>query len=304
MPVIYCSDPLDRSAVDEPYKAEFAAASRLGLRTALFNYEALVNEDDVERSIKRVPVAETPEPAVYRGWMLRSPQYSRFHEALQRRGVQLVNDSAAYSYCHELANWYPDFTDITPRSVVIPLSGPPDFAVIRDALRSFANSPIMLKDYVKSQKHYWNEACFIPNASDAAAVERVTRRFLELQGDSLVGGLVFREFIELEPIGLHPKSGMPLTLEYRIFCFDGKPVHSLPYWETAEYKASMPPLDRFAAPASRVKSRFFSMDVAKAKSGDWILVELGDGQVAGLPENADVDAFYAALSTAMAARPS
>ncbi|HEU4339047.1 MAG TPA: ATP-grasp domain-containing protein [Planctomycetota bacterium] len=300
MTVIYCSDPLDRSAVDEPYKAEYAAARFHGLRTTLFNYEALVNDGDAERAVKRVPVTETPEPTVYRGWMLRSSQYALLHAALQRRGVRLINDPVAYSYCHELANWYHHFSDITPRTAIIPLEGPPDFAVIRNALRPFSSSAIVLKDYVKSQKHYWNEACFIPDASDSSAVERITRRFLELQGDSLVGGLVYREFVELEPVGAHPKSGMPMTLEYRIFYFDGQPMYAVPYWETADYKDSSPPLDRFSAPAARVKSRFFTMDIAKATSGDWIMVELGDGQVAGLPENADCVAFYSELSIALA----
>jgi hypothetical protein len=37
------------------------------------------------------------------------------------------------------------------------------------------------------------------------------------------------------------------------------------------------------------------MDVARRRDGEWIIVELGDGQVAGLPDSADPRAFYAAL---------
>jgi hypothetical protein len=37
------------------------------------------------------------------------------------------------------------------------------------------------------------------------------------------------------------------------------------------------------------------MDVAKRRDGDWLIVELGDGQVAGLPEHGDIEAFYKAL---------
>jgi hypothetical protein len=29
------------------------------------------------------------------------------------------------------------------------------------------------------------------------------------------------------------------------------------------------------------------MDIAKKENGDWIILELGDGQVSGLPDNAD-----------------
>ncbi|MGH2386983.1 MAG: ATP-grasp domain-containing protein [Chloroflexota bacterium] len=37
------------------------------------------------------------------------------------------------------------------------------------------------------------------------------------------------------------------------------------------------------------------MDVARRTDGEWTIIELGDGQVAGLPESADGLAFYAAL---------
>jgi hypothetical protein len=37
------------------------------------------------------------------------------------------------------------------------------------------------------------------------------------------------------------------------------------------------------------------MDVAQQHDGEWIIVELGDGWVAGLPGAADIHAFYASL---------
>ena len=61
----------------------------------------------------------------------------------------------------------------------------------------------------------------------------------------------------------------------------------LELWRQAE--------ERFAAVAGGVRSRFFTMDVAQRRDGDWLIVELGDGQVAGLPDHADVDGFYKAL---------
>ena len=152
-----------------------------------------------------------------------------------------------------------------------------------------------MKDFVKSRKHEWEEACFIPSASDRGAVERVVRRFLALQGPDLSEGLVFREFVEFEPLGRHSRSGMPLTKEFRIFFLDGLPIFRTPYWEEADYEGETPPIVHFAETASRVRSRFFTMDVAKRRDGDWMIVELGDGQVAGLPEHADLEAFYRAL---------
>jgi hypothetical protein len=34
------------------------------------------------------------------------------------------------------------------------------------------------------------------------------------------------------------------------------------------------------------------MGIAKKKNGDWLIAELRDGQVSGLPENANLSEFY------------
>ena len=54
----------------------------------------------------------------------------------------------------------------------------------------------------------------------------------------------------------------------------------------------------FADVAAAVRSRFFTMDVARRRDGDWMIVELGDGQVSGLPSEADAGRFYEALARA------
>ncbi|HLY73536.1 MAG TPA: ATP-grasp domain-containing protein, partial [Planctomycetota bacterium] len=110
------------------------------------------------------------------------------------------------------------------------------------------------------------------------------------------GGLVFREFVELEPVGRHPKSGMPLTREHRVFYLDGRPLLSFAYWSDLGQTDEGPPAGVFEAVAKQVRSRFFTMDVVKLKDGDWLIVELGDGQVAGLPEDSIAGKLYGALA--------
>ena len=46
-----------------------------------------------------------------------------------------------------------------------------------------------------------------------------------------------------------------------------------------------------------VRSRFYTMDLARQRDGGWLILELGDGQVASLPERANMGAFYATLLT-------
>lgn len=88
---------------------------------------------------------------------------------------------------------------------------------------------------------------------------------------------------------------MPLTREFRLIFLDGEALAVSRYWNTGEYTGETPPLDKFTAIARTIESRFFTMDVAKTKQGEWMIIELGDAQVAELPPDTDPSAFYAGL---------
>jgi hypothetical protein len=64
------------------------------------------------------------------------------------------------------------------------------------------------------------------------------------------------------------------------------------------YRASEPPSERFSGIAASVRSRFFTMGLARRRDGDWMIIEVGDGQVSGLPRKSGADAFYEALARA------
>lgn len=290
MKLIFCEDPLRARQPDEAYAREVDAADALSATHHVINYESLVDDGDVARAVKRVPQQDRQELAVYRGWMMKPGKYGLLYEALLQRGLRLINDPSSYLHCHHLPESYPIIESVTPKTVW--LKGDLSIDRILDRVRIFGEHPIVVKDFVKSQKHYWKEAFFVPSAADQDAVQRVVSRFLELQGDDLNEGLVFREFIEFEPLASHSKSGMPLTKEFRFFVLDGQPLCSTEYWEEGDYQGIIPPLNQFAEIMKTVRSRFFSMDVAKRKDGEWMIVELGDGQVAGLPESLDAGEFY------------
>jgi hypothetical protein len=290
--VVFCADPFNVRQPDPVYEAEAQAAHELGIDWHLMSFEALVDERDPTRAVRRVPEVTTPVLAVYRGWMLRPEQYRQLYEALAARGLTLINDPTAYTHCHELPRWYPLLDHWTPRSTWLETDGTISADDLDALLGPFGNGPVVVKDFVKSRKHEWAEACFIPDAGDRVAAERVVRRFLELQGPDLHGGLVVRELEPFEPLAVHSRSGMPLTVEYRLFWLDGEPILSAPYWEEGDYAGPPPPIDDVRPIARLVQSRFFTMDVAKRTDGTWRVVELGDGQVAGLPDRADPAAFY------------
>lgn len=295
MRTIFCSDPLDGRKPDSAYESEVSAASTLGIDYSLFDYEALVYEDNPAKATRKVTTATEAELAIYRGWMLKPEKYSQLYAALLKKGVRLINDPAAYRHCHYLPASYSVIEGCTPKSVWMKVESKPVIDQIMRLLQPFGSKPLILKDFVKSRKHEWEEACYIPSASDQTAVEQVVHRFLELQGEDLNDGLVFREFVEFEPLTKHSKSGMPLIKEFRLFFLDHQPVFWTEYWEEGDYSGLTPPIEQFREVANAIQSHFFTMDIAKRLNGEWMIVELGDAQVAGLPENADVLSFYKAL---------
>jgi hypothetical protein len=57
------------------------------------------------------------------------------------------------SACHYLPESYPWIDGRTPRSVWFRLDGNLDLARLKQAILPFGNSSLVVKDYVKSQKH-------------------------------------------------------------------------------------------------------------------------------------------------------
>ena len=295
MLIIFCADPLDPRQPDAMYAAEATAARAAGFERALMGYEALVDDDDPARAVRGVTSRPDPTLALYRGWMLRPSHYERLYAALAARNVRLLNDPVAYRHAHYLPASYDVIAGHTPDTVWFETGADVSMDRVMDALRLFGDQAVIVKDFVKSRKHQWAEACYIPSAADRQGVERVVRRFLQLQGPDLNAGLVFRLFVDLEPLTTYSRSGMPLAREHRVFYLDGRPLYAARYWDEGDYGGDEPPPDLFGDVARAVRSRFFTMDVARQRDGRWTIIELGDGQVAGLPDSADAHAFYRAF---------
>lgn len=290
--VIFCNDYLAPRSVDPDFSAEYDAARAAGFDTLLVCYEDLIKGLGVSLPLKAPPPQGL---GIYRGWMLAPGQYGQLYGVLEGLGIQLVNTPKDYAHTHHFPNCYPILSGNTPTSISLKIDGSPDFDRIIELLSVFGSKPVVLKDYVKSEKHYWREACYIPDASDRRQVEQVTRRFLELRGDQLNEGLVYREFVPLAHLAEHSKSGMPTAVEYRLFFADARLLAASPYWEEGEYRDELPDITDFERIAKQVRSRFFSMDIAKRDDGGWTIMELGDGQVSGLPVALEPKHFYERL---------
>jgi hypothetical protein len=293
--LLFCGDVIHKHMVEEDYYQEFTAANEAGISCNVFDFDTAVDDNNYSKAIKNIPEASKLKAVIYRGWMFTIEQYVKLHhKLLLDKNIELINTPEEYAFCHWLPNCYEVIKYATPKTVWASLGQLPDLDLAA-LLEPFGNKPIVLKDYVKSAKHYWNTACFIPDASDLDKVRDTMQEFSNVR-DGITGGFVFREYRELQQIGVHPISKIPISKEYRLFFLNGELIDMSPYWEEGEYDSELPPYG-FGDIAKNVKSSFFSMDVAKAADGSWIVIELGDGQVSGLPVGCDIKSFYKALAT-------
>lgn len=98
--------------------------------------------------------------------------------------------------------------------------------------------------------------------------------------------------------------GIPVTNEYRVFVLNDRLLCSGYYW--APYVSDLEDLgvrlpsrmpqqayDLVAKVIRTLRGRtpFYVVDVAETTSGEWLVVELNDGQMAGLAE-IDPETFY------------
>lgn len=292
MPMLLsCADPLNPRRADPHFAAETAKARQLGAGVGLIDHDLLAAGDAVA-AVRSIP--RDSGPAWYRGWMIPSPAYSALSEALAARGTQLLTDAAAYRSAHELPGWYPNFAPVTATTRWLP-SPPgrvPDRATLAASAAPLGAGPGIVKDYVKSAKHAWDTACYIPDLTDIDRLHRVVAAFVAEQGDYLSGGIVLRAFESFTVGDRRPA-------EARVWWLDGEPLLVGPHPDTPD-ECPEPVLDRVAACVAHSDARFLTTDLALRADGAWRVVEVGDGQVSDLPAGIDPTPILAALLDAPA----
>lgn len=259
------SDPLQRRRVDEFFAADAAAARQLGVEVGLVDHDAL-SAGDAARAVVRVSESDD---GIYRGWMMRSEHYRELHRQLEDRGVRLRTTPEAYQRAHELPGWHHIFAEHTAPSVWL---HEPGLDSIDTRAQELPAGPAIIKDWVKSMKHYWDEATYVPDVQDGDALRTVARRFLELRGGDLVGGLVVRAFEVYQPGEV--RSWWVAGRCAAVTAHPDTPLSAVPDDLST---------DAFLGSVQRLASPFVTVDLARRGDGRWRVVEVGDGQVSDRP---------------------
>ncbi|MEE1785835.1 ATP-grasp domain-containing protein [Streptomyces sp. SP17BM10] len=309
--IIFPADPLNPGRPDPHFAWEARLVRESGGEHHLVDHDALLAGRAVE-AVRRVP--KDGGPLWYRGWMMPSRDYAAFAAALSARGGNLLTSAAGYAAAHELPGWYGVFEGSTPPSVWIPSTGGaadsataagPGREELADAVaRLGGRGPAIVKDYVKSRKHEWHEACYVPELADLDAVGRVVARFVELQGEFLAGGVVLRRYEEFQRASAPGRAGAVAgaggsrPVEARVWWLDGEPVLVGPHPDAPHAEVD-PDLTGVRSLVRTLGCRFVTTDLASRADGSgWRVVEVGDGQVSDLPHGIDATGLLTSLIAA------
>lgn len=210
------------------------------------------------------------------------PFYKELEEDLSYGKSVLINSWRQHRYIADLGNWYRDLKGITPETWTC-LEAVPDSAF-----------PIIVNGETNSKKFLWDTHMFAKDRMQAADV--VSNLF----NDGLIGDqqLYFRRFENLHTY-MDGFRHMPVTKEFRIFILNGVILSKAFYWlnyaQDIEYIPNPDEIpDSFLEDViSRIgkNATFYVVDIAKKDKGEWIVIELNDGQMSGLSMT-DPDILY------------
>ncbi len=287
--ILLPTDPLAPRRPDPHYVWEAQQVSELGGEYALLDHDALL-AGDLAAAVRRVPHGSGP--LWYRGWMIPVPAYAELAAALAARDCTLLTTPSSYADAHELPGWYSVFEGATPQSAWIP-GGAPEAGALAAAARLLGGrGPAIVKDYVKSRKHEWAEACYVPELGALPELARVVARFVELQGEFMTGGVVLRRYEEF----VRDAAGQ--AVEARVWWVDGEPVLVGPHPDNPGADPE-PELSQVRPLVRTLGCRFITTDLAQRADGrGWRVVEVGDGQVSDLPRGIDASSLLASLIAA------
>ena len=201
------------------------------------------------------------------------PYYMELEADMADMRCRLINTYQEHNYVAHMRNWYYDLADITPRTW---------FALDQMPIEG----PFVMKGATNSKKFQWDTHMFAKDRYEAVEVA------CRLGEDSVIGTqpIVGREYVELTHLADGVR-GLKVCEEYRFFVLNGVIVDAGFYWSSHQDD-----LDREYSPWDEVPEEFtyevikrvsphipfFVFDVARKADGDWMVVELNDGQQSGL----------------------
>lgn len=217
------------------------------------------------------------------------PFYDELEADLANLGSTLVNSGAMHRWIAEFS-WYEQLKEHTPETWT-----EETFPQCRWP------GPFVVRGRQNSKKWNWNTHMF---ALDKASAVNVAERLKE-DSDIREQGVVFRRYVPLRTFEVL-RNDLPVTNEWRFFYLGKQRLTYGYYWAVSDAangtKIAPQALELADHLATLVAphAMFYTLDLAETETGDWILVEINDGQSA-TPGDHDLDKLYGNLRAALTA---
>lgn len=191
-------------------------------------------------------------------------------------GMELLVSEEEHLRCSTIEKWYPLIKRKTPFTIVYE-----KLPSLEELLRDFT-FPVFIKGN-RQTSHHSKSKCIIESPEQYELLRRTWENDLILSWQKPV----IREYIPLQVIDSDSFPNMvPISMEFRFFYFEGEFMAYGPYWTLGSHY-SMPEdeleevllLTKWAA--NQVDAPFVAIDVAMTAEGDWIIIEVNDGQESG-----------------------
>lgn len=203
------------------------------------------------------------------------PYYAEQAKDIEYVGAKLINNYHQHRYIADLQNYVHDLRELTPRTWRSPQDLPD-------------KGQFVLKGETNSRKSNWKRDMFAPDKKTAIEI------YARLMDDSLIGQqqIYIRRY---EPMVTYMEGigGIPITKEFRFFVAYRQILSGGYYWQN--YLDDLPekpnpeevPHEFLHEVIERVgdQANFYTIDVGISISGNPFVVELNDGQQAGLSCN-------------------
>lgn len=196
-------------------------------------------------------------------------------------GSRLLYTYENYLNATDFERWYPLIKDITPRSKVYD-----EFPDIEEILIDF-DFPFFMKGSRQINRHQ-RKLSIIENEQMYYEVRDIWREDNILHWQKIV----VREYVQLDTIDDKSFPDMiPISREFRVFAWKKKIVGIGKYWTMGPDYSVHDKYENWDLVliaenvAARIDTPFLAVDIAKTVDGEYIVIEVNDGQESGYAGN-------------------
>jgi len=235
--------------------------------------------ETADNALAYVPTFDVLQPGIWVGYIPAPDRYTAIYNAALTRNIRLVNTPGEYQTAMEFDRFYPLLNGLTPESRIVTAADQIATAV------SELGFPLFVKGTVKSNKEQRWRACVAENMPELSAI--TDSLFLREQRSR--GRVILRTLARLRTIASDYQA-FPLGREYRVFVYQNRVLAYGFYWDEYTDSIKLSSSEEQAIcmlaieAARRIGTPLIAVDIGQLESGDWIVIEVGDGQFSGLSQ--------------------